>query len=109
MLFNLMAFFSYAAVNFGMTIDAKMAAAKKKRQDAQAAAGETGIQLNDETRGRSITLLPGLPDAGCSPLVTVAVRALKNLDHTMRWLFLVLYLLFIIIMFAVKGTYNEDS
>jgi len=132
-IFNMVGFFEMAAVNFGMTLNAKY---EKREEAAKAAAskqqahgalvslpadglpvkaradGSDGGDPDEAAEGGGKTLaisqVTGLmpkPTASCWPRTIRIVRSMKDMDHTMRWLFPVCYLIFVMVMISQVGAY----
>mmetsp|Transcript_38723 Transcript_38723/g.96245 ORF Transcript_38723/g.96245 Transcript_38723/m.96245 type:complete len:440 (+) Transcript_38723:36-1355(+) len=115
MVFNLVAFFEMAAVNYGMTVDAKCVKAEeaaKAKQGKQFSApdgkaGEDGGDPDGESPAKLIGLSPFMGNRPKSQgACTKIIRQMKDLDYTMRWLFPLAYLVFCIVMFSQVGKYN---
>jgi hypothetical protein len=116
LVFNLIAFLEYAAVNFGASIDLKLRAAERESRSGHGkivnssmsnANGrstpphDAGVRLVSQRRAVSGW-------ARVQARILESVRHLKDLDHTFRWLFALTYLLYVTVMFSIGENYNEE-
>ena len=112
MLFNMWAFFSYASVNFGMQMAAQLKEIELKRKQAAEKAAAEGVQMVDvnphegSSAGLIITSMIGGKQ---SEVVVRQLAKLAKADHTMRWLFLLGYMIFLLAMVANIGNYVKTK
>lgn len=113
MLFNLVAFFNYAAVNFGGQMDNKLKALTEAKKKAAKAAEDAGIQMVGQGEGAKVGMIgvtthQKTKSQEIFETLLPYLAKLKDLDHTMRWAFLLAYAIFLIGMAGVKGTYKPS-
>ena len=113
LLFCVMAFMEYAAVNYGMTVDLRLRAAEREaktmeRKATVANSDDRGGTLSQDTGVRLVAGSPPRPRwVRVQDRLLQKARLLKDLDLTMRWLFALTYLIYIIVMFSISSTYNH--
>jgi len=109
-LFNLIMFFEFVAVNYGMTVDAQAKAAEAAKAKAaaenssamateQEAADMSGIKLIQVKTEKSTF-------ARCWAQMLPYIRMMKDMDKTFRWLFPSAYILTVIILYSRVGAYK---